>query len=278
MPISDEVYFESIKNVFPMLPSLFSADVAMGLTDKEKLVAIVPARTFRLAIKEDQLLSEGSPPDTAMKTREKQVNRIPKDVYGFPIISYALPVINEHTGNVLGTILLGVSQEKEQNLKQMSDSLQTFAEELADSTGELAGSSQALASNSQEVSLVVKSAQDRIRKTDEILQYIKSVAETSNLLGLNAAIEAARAGEHGRGFMVVAEEIRKLAQNSKASAAEITNTLTMIREDIDNIISSVEDFAAISEEQAAQTEQIAASGRKLADLSDQLKDVAEKLM
>ncbi|WP_027363870.1 methyl-accepting chemotaxis protein [Desulfotruncus alcoholivorax] len=278
MSISDEVYFESIKNVFPLLPSLFSADVAMGLTDKEKFVAIIPAKTFRLTIKGDSALSKDGPSATAMKTGEKQVNKIPKEVYGFPIISYAIPVINEHTGNTLGTILFAVSQENEQNLKQMYDSLQTFAGELADSTGELAGASQALASNSQEISLVVKSAQERIRKTDEILQYIKNVAETTNLLGLNAAIEAARAGEHGRGFMVVAEEIRKLAQNSKVSAAEITNTLKMIREDIENIISSVNDFAAISEEQAAQTEQIAASGRKLADLSDQLKDLAEKIL
>lgn len=115
-------------------------------------------------------------------------------------------------------------------------------------------------------------------KTDDILQYIRSVAETTNLLGLNAAIEAARAGEHGRGFSVVAEAIRKLAQNSKPSAAEITNTLLRIREDINKILGSINDFAAISEEQAAQTQQIAAGSQKLGELSARLKDLAGNLM
>jgi len=189
-----------------------------------------------------------------------------------------VPCINEDTGNVVGNIIYAVSQELEETVLGLAGELQTHAAEFMAITEELASSVQMLDSGSHSISRTVNDAKEHIMKTDDILQYIRSVAETTNLLGLNAAIEAARAGENGRGFSVVAEEIRKLAQNSKSSAAEITNTLSRIRDDINNILGSITDFAAVSEEQSAQTQQIASSSQKLAELSTRLHDIAGKLL
>ncbi len=75
-------------------------------------------------------------------------------------------------------------------------------------------------SSSKEVSFIVKELDTSSRKIEETIQIITSISEQTNLLALNAAIEAARAGAAGKGFNVVAEEIRKLADESKNAAVE----------------------------------------------------------
>ena len=83
--------------------------------------------------------------------------------------------------------------------------------------------------STQEVHLTINDLQVLSGKIDNVITVIKEIAAQTNLLALNASIEAARAGENGKGFMVVAEEVRKLADESNMAASDIENTIMEVQ-------------------------------------------------
>ncbi|NLO65166.1 MAG: chemotaxis protein, partial [Firmicutes bacterium] len=115
------------------------------------------------------------------------------------------------------------------------------------------------------------------KKTDEILALIRGVASETNLLGLNAAIEAARAGDHGRGFGVVAEEIRKLADNTSASTKEIEGILKELRELFKAVADHTRQTEQIGADQAAASEEISATMQDVTLVVEKLTQISRIL-
>ncbi|MBV4418965.1 chemotaxis protein [Clostridium tyrobutyricum] len=277
MELSDEQFFSAIETSFKVFPELFIADVGIAITDKGKYVMSRQPESFKLNLADGVKLAEDSAAIKAMKTRERQMARYPKEVFGFPVIAYSVPLINDSTGNVVGTISYVVSLERENQIISMVDALKELSSEMAASSDELASSTEELSSSTQNMSDLINKTKDGITSMDEILKYINTISNTTNLLGLNAAIESARAGEYGRSFSVVSKEIRKLALNSKDSANQINDTLNQQKENINNIINFINDYAATSEAQASQSQQIAASSEKLNELSVKLLDFSKNV-
>lgn len=118
-------------------------------------------------------------------------------------------------------------------IKAMADKSNNDMENAVKSIENVNVSFSDLVSKSQEVGT-------NITKINAITNLINSIAEQTNLLALNAAIEAARAGEAGRGFTVVADEIRKLAEQSRVSSENIANLLTEVSRDTNVMVDTTE--------------------------------------
>lgn len=99
------------------------------------------------------------------------------------------------------------------------------------------------------VTTVVDKLVKEIEEVEMILSTISAISSQTNLLALNAAIEAARAGEHGRGFSVVADEVRSLAEESATSTQEISNILKTINKDANEAVIQIAHANVIAQEQ-----------------------------
>lgn len=127
------------------------------------------------------------------------------------------------------------AKELEDSVMAMSESTQKQSkslEETANAVREITESMQGVDSKAQEV---VQQGDD-IKK---ILGFIAEIADQTNLLALNAAIEAARAGEHGRGFAVVADEVRNLAERTQKSLGEIGASVNLLVQSINDMGESI---------------------------------------
>jgi methyl-accepting chemotaxis protein len=126
----------------------------------------------------------------------------------------------------------------------------------------------------KESSEVIKSLGARSDQIGQIVSLIDDVADQTNLLALNAAIEAARAGEHGRGFAVVADEVRKLAERTSHATKEISGTIRAMQTETKKAVASMEEGV---NEVGLGTTEAAKSGEALTDILTQINKVAGEI-
>ncbi len=194
-----------------------------------------------------------------------------------------------------------------------SEVLANSSEIVSASTANVSATQQQITKGAQNQASMVVETQKRIQQLGEGIKEVKQNAETitqvvelitgianqTNLLALNAAIEAARAGEAGRGFTVVADQVRKLADESKnavkrtemmtsnilrtvqhqeQNAIEVVNAVDTIATVAEETSASTEEASAASEEQASSMEEIATTSQSLVSLATELQSLAQKYL
>ncbi|WP_305953384.1 methyl-accepting chemotaxis protein [Paenibacillus sp. P3E] len=262
-----------MKISLPLVQQLFPLDVMFALADVEKFIYYLPGKELDIRIQEGTPVPQSGGLRLALETGEAASANIPKEIYGWPFKSSSIP-IKDKNGAVAGVFTIGISLSNQETLSYAANSLAVTSEEISSTSEEIAGTASELANTVSDLKVLGQRVVEELHKTDEILDFIRKVADNSNLLGLNAAIEAAHAAEHGRGFGIVAQEIRKMSVSSASSAKDIAGILQMIKKNINEMDATLMDCMAQSERQAAATEEITASMQQMAASAVEIEKIA----
>ncbi|WP_158555935.1 methyl-accepting chemotaxis protein [Peribacillus glennii] len=262
--------------VAPLLKDLFPQDFTIGVSDREKLLLGVGSKTIP-PLETGYILHQGDGMYEAVQYGKVQQTILPKEIFGFPVQANAIPISDEK-GNVIGAVGVASSLEQYNNLFDIASKLSVAVEQVTATIQELAGSVTSFSETMHFISEQSNSVLESVQEIEKVAKMVREVSDHSQILGLNASIEAARAGDYGKGFSVVAQEIRKMAGNSKEHTETIRSTVLKIDGLISQLHKSVSKSNSESESQSAALEELAATMQEINHNANSLAEYAEKII
>jgi methyl-accepting chemotaxis protein len=238
--------------------------------------AYIPAKNLDLGIKSGEPV-KGAVSQDCIRTG-KPITRVvsrEKSNYGIPYVACAVPI--KEGNQVIGCITTTQPIDSQEKINSAASNLAASSEEFTANMEEISAKAANLSTISKELVSLNREFEATVKQSDEIVDFIKNIANQTNLLGLNAAIEAARVGEMGRGFGVVAEEVRKLATASSQSVKTISDSLKTMENFIGQLTVKLSNINTIVEHQAHSIQEVADASQGLASTATDLAHVASNM-
>ena len=265
-----KAYYEVIPVIHKMLP-----DMAMGITDTKEWLFYYPSKKIDIGARSGLAINPKEPLAECIRKGTVIEEEVPAEFFGLEFTGLAAPI--RDNGTIIGAVAIQLQKQNEKKLRAISDQIVESIEQANEGVSAVSEGAEGLADVTDVLYEKASQAAKEVENTDEVLTFIKRVADQTNLLGLNAAIEAARAGEKGAGFGVVAKEIRKLSHETVASTDKIRETLVNIKTSMNDIAASIEEVVKTGRSQAASTEEISAFISQIEEMSKQLNKYAAEL-
>ncbi|MGD8188633.1 methyl-accepting chemotaxis protein [Brevibacillus ginsengisoli] len=261
---------QSIMDSMEYYQATYPEDAYLIMADTEKILRVLPGKKIDLKVPVGASIEvfKDSVTYKTLKTGQILQEERGAEHFGIAYIATANPIIEN--GKVIGVVSAIVTADKIDTIRTSATELSATVEEMTATTHEVSVSSTDMANRLQDLLSESETMIRDIQEIHSVLAFVQEVASQSHMLGLNAAIEAARAGEQGRGFSVVANEIRKMAEQSKGSAKNIHDQLQHIRNSVERINENIQEIASYTEEHSASMQELHHAFDHIAQTADRL--------
>lgn len=278
--ISDNNIINGVCNtIIPVVKALVGEDVAIAVTDTERILFYEPSKNVDFKVEVGQPISCNSNfqkiIETGILLNEEIVKGTNVDSFGSQFKAVGYPIYEDD--KIIGMIALALSIKVKKKVEKIIADLSSSIEKMSFGMDKISNGAINLANMEETLTKEAKEVNINAENTNSIVSIIQDISSQTNLLGLNASIEAARAGEYGRGFSVVAEEIRKLSVTSKESIDKIDGIIKKITDSVHSIKSNISTANEVSQNQSAALQQMAATLQQLNATSDLLSELSEEL-
>jgi len=273
--ISDKDIINSFQKVLPYLSIIFDDGVSYAVMDTEKHLMAHDGAELKFGTKAGDPIQKGGAAAEALRTGIPVIKDVPKEVYGIPFRSYAVPLKEED--DVVGVFVLARSYSKKNEVMTIVQKVSSAIGQTSDAIEDLVAGVGKIAETNTHLLESTNEVNEKAKETGKIVDIIQSISTQTYLLGVNASIDAARAGAYGKGFDVVAEEIGRLSKSTSDSITIIDSLLNYLTTTITMLTSELTKSTVIFNKQTEDLDDIAAAVLELKDTVKKLEQLSETL-